>query len=180
MLFQIILLKKSFAFGKSYLEGYWVGVYKNSNGKLRYFWEKYTQDFNQTSIHGECYDESGRNIASWNSSNVFIDTVNSQLNYVYTNRSVEVKSSHLAEGFCQFEILSDGFTKCPNKLKGSSCNKNFTENTSVEIKVNHKAKTIVKKKLKEKNIKRAPLPPDYLYLAKDLYLSEKAYIDFPH
>lgn len=64
---------KRFVFGRSYLDGIWVGAYIGTTNQPRYFVEYFEQDFNSLIIRSKCYYEDKKYKGEWKSTNASID-----------------------------------------------------------------------------------------------------------
>ena len=76
-------------FGRSYMDGIWVGAYMGGDGKLRYIIEYFEQDFNSFVIRGTCYYENKKYKGEWKSNNVSIDEEKGEISYTYDTLMIE-------------------------------------------------------------------------------------------
>jgi hypothetical protein len=104
-------------FGRSFLEGTWVGHYMHG-GQHRFTIEYVDQSSGATVIHGREFDANGKTRASWASDTVSINAERMQLVYAYTSKVFERK--HVQEGLGIFAMVRESTDKVPKKLDGYS------------------------------------------------------------
>lgn len=74
---------KRWVFGRSYLNGVWVGAYIGIEGKPRFYIEYFEQDFNSLIIRSKCYSDDLSYKGDWKSTNVSINEDKGELSYTY-------------------------------------------------------------------------------------------------
>lgn len=128
---------KKIVFGRSYLDGIWVGAYIGSNGKPRYFIEYFEQDFNSFIIRSKCYYEDKKYKGDWKSTNVSIDEDKGELYYTYETTMKDNGFRNM--GFAIFTFDRKNKLASPNKLFGFSSDiDSGTMNRAVEEKIQTK------------------------------------------
>lgn len=101
--------------GKAFLEGTWVGHYKDAD-EHRFTIEHIDQASGTTVIRGREFDSAGKTRAAWSSDTVSIDTGRMQLVYAYTCKVFDRK--HVQEGLGVFSIVCEVGGKPAQKLDG--------------------------------------------------------------
>lgn len=141
---------KKIIFGRSYLDGIWVGAYIGSNGKPRYFIEYFEQDFNSLIIRSKCYYEDKRYKGDWKSMNASIDEDKGELYYTYETTMKDNGFRNV--GFAIFSFDRKNKLSSPNKLFGFSSDiDSGTMNRAVEERI-YSNKTMTEEELLDKAI----------------------------
>ncbi|WP_310604888.1 hypothetical protein [Anaerosporobacter sp.] len=130
-------LIKKIVFGRSYLDGIWVGAYIGRSGKPRFFVEYFEQDFNSLVIRSKCYFEDGRYRGEWKSRNASIDEDKGELYYTY-DTTMEDKGFKTM-GFAIFTFDRKNKLAAPNMIYGFSSDISSEKmNPAVEEKITKK------------------------------------------
>ena len=125
---------KRFVFGRSYLDGIWVGAYIGTTNQPRYFVEYFEQDFNSLIIRSKCYYEDKKYKGEWKSTNASIDEDKGELYYTYETTMQDNGFKNI--GFAIFTFDRKDKMSPPNKLFGFSSDiDSATMNRAVEEKV---------------------------------------------
>lgn len=141
---------KKLVFGRSYLDGIWVGVYIGTNNQPRYFIEYFEQDFNSLIIRSKCYYEDKKYKGEWKSTNVSIDEDKGELYYTYETTMKDNGFRNV--GFAIFTFDRKDKISAPNKLFGFSSDiDSATMNRAVEEKI-ESGNSLAEQELLEKAI----------------------------
>jgi hypothetical protein len=107
---------RRFALGAGYLEGTWVGHYKDSESKLRFTIEFIDQSSGETKIHGREIDQTGATRGSWKSDSVSVDPQNQRIIYNYSCGMHENRADQ--RGIAVFDLITQEDGGYPSILDG--------------------------------------------------------------
>lgn len=125
---------KKLVFGRSYLDGVWVGVYLGVDGTPRYYIEYFEQDFDSLIIRSKCFYEDKKYKGDWKSTNVAIDEERGELYYTYNVTTIDTGIQTI--GFATFTFDRKDKSTPPERLIGFSSDlKSGSMIKSVEEKV---------------------------------------------
>jgi hypothetical protein len=120
--------------GPEYIEGTWIGCYKNPAGQKQFTIEHFEQTLDRIVIRGYAYLENGTLHAQWNSKAVAVNADQGTLTYSYDCDVHANKSSF--QGLAAFTFERKGPRKAPTAMCGYSADLiDGVRSTNQEIKL---------------------------------------------
>ena len=119
LLFEHWRFFRNFILGPYNLEGIWVGFSAGMKGDIRYYYEKITQELDETYITGQSFTEKGGFHGSWFVRNPMIDINAGEMTYCFEADAIQNSFSN--PGFGKFSFIRQNSKKAPTALRGYTC-----------------------------------------------------------
>lgn len=116
---------RSFILGPYNLEGIWVGFSAGMMGDVRYYYEKISQELDETYINGQSFTEKGGFHGSWFVRNPVVDINAGEMTYCFEADAIHNTFSN--PGFGKFSFIRQDSKSAPTALRGYTC---YVYNTS--------------------------------------------------
>lgn len=119
LLFDHWAFFRGFILGPFNLEGTWVGFSAGMKGDVRFYYEKITQELDETYINGQSFAENGGFHGSWFIRNPMIDINAGEMTYCF--EADAIKNTFLNPGFGKFSFIRKDNNSPPTALRGYTC-----------------------------------------------------------
>jgi hypothetical protein len=117
-LFNWSRLLRKMVLGPEFLEGTWIGSYKDPAGEMRFTIEYFEQGLEQVLVRGQAFTENGEPYGQWLSRAVTVDPEKGTIVYTY---DCDVHSRNFSfQGIALFQFERDNPRKAPLVLNGYS------------------------------------------------------------